>query len=852
MLAIALSIALSADATSSLSQAQVDKARSWIAEMESNNRGPYSGIMWYCADGTEQPPKAGNCLPHGGGKQYGVLKREALELGKLGIYVGTILTPLEPQTFEADDFYRARAFIVESYLERTKDGWTLKRAKTYRGFRQIEDEDEAARLIMMELMRHAAFFNDHRSLAIRLIDAMPYGQQGSLAGTVRDQAALLGDADPMFAPIRFKIHAAPEPSDIAVVEAYAKRTKNPDFASQAQELAGTLRKHFDPSARLERLQAVKKWIRNSAVKGKIDVFSKLTAKDTLQLITAGLDLIETAQAFLAESADPRQGERNLLLLHTMGLVEELWVGVTADLTRMDLTRAQILDVFSQLLAAGKALGYLAPREVDSATSALTSMKSGVIKDYIGGVQQAERLLEWARARIYADVGLALERYQAVEPSADSVVDDVLRSGVMLPLAASLDRLSTDAENLRGGGHRVVGMGSDVQSSGLRGENPGIAVGTLRVVDSIEKLAALKRDEIALLSDLPPDLPPVAGVLTTGAVGSLSHVALLARNLGIPLATVGDLAPKMKEFEGQEVVLGVSVGRRVLIGLAKALDSDELKVLVQKKNAAQTTFSIANDKLDLKTTKISTLADISENDSGIRVGPKAAELGHLKRLFPTRVSDAAVIPFGAFLRHVDRPGPGGQPSAFARLRYAYAMAQRLPEQDGEFFMIQELARFREQVLALPFPEGFEADFDAALEKLGEVGKFGVFVRSDTNVEDLKDFNGAGLNKTVFNRVGRASILTAIREVWASPFADRSYRWRQRLLTNPEFVFPSVVLHKTVPSELSGVLVTTDIETGASDAITVSISEGAAAVVDGGVPETIVVRTNGETRFIASNR
>jgi len=67
-----------------------------------------------------------------------------------------------------------------------------------------------------------------------------------------------------------------------------------------------------------------------------------------------------------------------------------------------------------------------------------------------------------------------------------------------------------------------------------------------------------------------------------------------------------------------------------------------------------------------------------------------------------------------------------------------------------------------------------------------------------------------------------------------------------------VFPSVVLHRTVPSEMSGVLVTTDIETGDGNAITVSISEGAAAVVDGGVPETVVIRDDGETRFLASNR
>jgi phosphoenolpyruvate synthase/pyruvate phosphate dikinase len=97
-----------------------------------------------------------------------------------------------------------------------------------------------------------------------------------------------------------------------------------------------------------------------------------------------------------------------------------------------------------------------------------------------------------------------------------------------------------------------------------------------------------------------------------------------------------------------------------------------------------------------------------------------------------------------------------------------------------------------------------------------------------------------------------VLASIREVWASPFTERSYRWRQRLLANPEHVYPSVILHKTVPSEISGVMVTVDLETGAKDALTVSVSEGVSAVVDGGAPETVVIDKDGKVRLLASFR
>ena len=46
--------------------------------------------------------------------------------------------------------------------------------------------------------------------------------------------------------------------------------------------------------------------------------------------------------------------------------------------------------------------------------------------------------------------------------------------------------------------------------------------------------------------------------------------------------------------------------------------------------------------------------------------------------------------------------------------------------------------------------------------------GVFVRSDTNVEDLPGFTGAGLNLTLFNVVGFDNVVKAISEVWASPY------------------------------------------------------------------------------------
>jgi len=562
--------------------------------------------------------------------------------------------------------------------------------------------------------------------------------------------------------------------------------------------------------------------------------------------------LEAASAGIEPGDENRHGDSNLLFLNVLSLTEELWISLTADLARADLSRQQALDVATMLTRGAHLLGMISEREFVGASAAFSQMEQGTTAAFVAGLNHASRVIDWSRARVLADVGIALSRYQLIEPRAITVVDEILRSGVMLPLARVLDRLAADSENQQGGGHVLYGV--DKISGHMRGENPGLATGPLRILGPQDDAATLARNEIVLLDTLPPNLPPVAGVITVGSAGSLSHVSLLARNLGIPHASVGsEISAKLKQWEGQQFVVGVSSAqRRVVMGPYDKVPADRQLMLGRSLNTGAPFLQVDVDKLDLKSYHIIALDQLSASDSGVKVGPKAGELGRLRQMFPDRVSDAAVVPFGAFLRHVDRSTPEGGPSPFTRLVASYGHARGLSEEEGEKLILAQLSRFRDSIMTLAFPEGFEEEVDIALGWLGEPGSFGLFVRSDTNVEDLKEFTGAGLNRTVPNRVQREDILKAIRQVWASPFTDRAYKWRQKVLKNPEHVYPSVILHRTVPSEKSGVLVTTDLETGTGNALTISVSEGVAAVVDGGAPETIVIESDGSTRLLASSR
>jgi phosphoenolpyruvate synthase/pyruvate phosphate dikinase len=152
---------------------------------------------------------------------------------------------------------------------------------------------------------------------------------------------------------------------------------------------------------------------------------------------------------------------------------------------------------------------------------------------------------------------------------------------------------------------------------------------------------------------------------------------------------------------------------------------------------------------------------------------------------------------------------------------------------------------------PGPEFREALRAAMDKEFGAGFRGGVFVRSDTNVEDLPGFTGAGLNLTLFNVVGFENIVKGISEVWASPYTPRAWAWRQSHMKGPEHVYPAVLLLQTVPSDISGVMITQDVDSGDPAVLSVAVNEGVGGAVEGQAAESVrVQRATGETLLMAT--
>jgi hypothetical protein len=228
-------------------------------------------------------------------------------------------------------------------------------------------------------------------------------------------------------------------------------------------------------------------------------------------------------------------------------------------------------------------------------------------------------------------------------------------------------------------------------------------------------------------------------------------------------------------------------------------------------------------------------------AGRVVGPKAANLGELASHFPEAVAPAIALPFGIFAQHAAAVDP---PKAALDEAYRRLRAGEIDE-DVCRSVVESVRR---SIGETPLSAELKTEFEALLETtFGAPGSYGVFVRSDTNVEDLPGFTGAGLNLTVPHVVGTEAILAAIPRVWASPFGERPMKWRESLLERPEDVFTSVLLMKSVPVDKSGVLVTTDL-IGRGDGYTVATAWGVGGAVDNEVAETLVLRPDGRTELV----
>jgi len=826
--------------------------REKIQAMKEADRGPFRQIRWFCKDGSVLPPQNYGCKENGGGFQHGEWSSTTLEFRSQGYWIANILAGMDSSSWLASgDFHeQLPQILIEKFLMGADDGWIMRRAQFYRGAIQEEDERWAARQLLLR-MAGLSQWTGPRFLELRVAARMlPHGTNTASIQEVRQLSATLSDKDSGFKAIRAKIHGAPGAEDAASVRAYAQGVSDETDRQTYLQLADEIDRIYQAQPLAEELELL-------AEKYTAGPWLQQLLRDHAQQLheaeTAEQEFIITA-ALLAElrNALPRINSpyARVEILDLSLRVEGENFRAAAELRPIVAqgTRQQHIAWLTAASRAAYGTGLLNARLLDELEFQLKDLSrdSMSLAEYLSAIELLSRTPGWGTQSLRMFFFEAMQKLAEIEPLAMLFIQDQLRGSPLLFYSSLLDSLSRDANRLAGITHSLFG---EPVGTGFKALNPGLAQGILHTRPDLDKLESFQSNGIYLLPETISELPPVAGILTGGEGNPLSHVQLLARNLGIPNVTVETtIADKLAAYEGQHIVMAVS--RSGLVEIAAW--SDLWNEIFQTGNTADNVVITPDlEKLDLEVRQLLPLQELRADDSGRVVGPKAAKLGELGSHYPQQVARGLAIPFGVFYQEVLlQAHPSGQGSLFDWMVSSYqklaAMPGNSPELDAERKAATESFRAElHSIIQETQPsDNFKVQLQRMLEQVfGSEQLPGMFIRSDTNVEDLAGFTGAGLNLTLPNVIGFDNLLRGMVEVWASPFTARAFAWRQALMTQPEHVYTSILLLESVASDKSGVLVTQDIDTGNPDVISVAVNEGVGGAVDGQAAESLRIPLDG---------
>lgn len=831
-----------------------------ITQYKKDVRGPYKDIRWFCTDGSIRQPKDPCPDNIGPGLQHARYKDAVEQLAKTNqIYFGQILAYTNKDEFWDDEnnHSRLKQYQLDKYLRAVDNGWINEKGQFYRGAIQSEDEEAWGVDFYKWLLKDDTYLRSNYFLIRQSLKDIPHNGDDNLSQLIRSQSKVISDEFLPFMDLRVKIHSQPEFSDITKVKSFKEKYSSKlstDQVKKIDELIATMSKFYKPID-IKSLVDKTALFKNTAIGEKIAGYVNSNNSQTLasNLIT------ETAELLLAIRESLLEEKRPLARLQLLDLSLKLEDIIFKTAPHWEPENLQ--DMLNKVCYLGMATvgsGYIELSEWDNINlkAPLESSGSLTLNELTNTLENARSLVEWSASMVKANYQHIVDLYTEFEPKAYGFIDDKIRGSIALQLGESVGKLGDFIANESALTNKVLDIPNQ---SSFRGLNPGYAFGELIVVDGSPDAVEVDSDNIYIFQRPPADLKPVAGIATVSEGNLVSHVQLLARNLGIPNAALSDYNLKsLKKYNGTKVFYAVSNKGNIILKAEKDMTEEERLLFVKKERNTEK-IGVPVENIKLSETNILNLRGVDASDSGKLCGPKAANLGQLKKMFPEQVVEGLVIPFGIFKEHMNQNMPNQDVSYWVFLNTMFEEAEKMrsngiTEAEVENYQLKQLEILRKAIkimtLIPEFITQLESQFTTILGK--DLGEIPVFLRSDTNMEDLKDFTGAGLNLTLFNVADKNKIIDGIKAVWASPYTERSFKWRQKYLLNPENVFPSILVIPSVDVDYSGVLITKGISNGEENDLTVAFSRGAGGAVDGQSAETYLIHINGGTRFLAPAR
>lgn len=317
------------------------------------------------------------------------------------------------------------------------------------------------------------------------------------------------------------------------------------------------------------------------------------------------------------------------------------------------------------------------------------------------------------------------------------------------------------------------------------------LGRIHIIPKLDDHVEIGFNEILVLDEVPVQLPPVAGIITSKPSTPLSHINLLAKGWGIPNVYVKNAQELFKQYDGRWVQFDA---RRDAYSIKPAENSalDEYQKRLKQR------LDIMKPRSDLSVRKLAGLNE-QRAASVIAYGAKSANLGELihARLPGFSVPPGFTVPFfyyDQFVRDNDLDDA------------IYALLDDQKFVHDPAYRRASLVRLRESFQKGKFSAALRAEILRRLH--AEFPGKGVFARSSTNSEDLPNFNGAGLYTSMPNLRTDEQLIEGIKTVWASVWNFEAYEARERAGIDHMKIYMAVLIQEGINSESSGVMITTD--------------------------------------------
>lgn len=317
------------------------------------------------------------------------------------------------------------------------------------------------------------------------------------------------------------------------------------------------------------------------------------------------------------------------------------------------------------------------------------------------------------------------------------------------------------------------------------------LGRIHIIPKLDDHVEIGSNEILVLDEVPVQLPPVAGIITSQPSTPLSHINLLAKSWGIPNAYIKNAKELLKQYDTWWVSFETLREKYTI----KRADMNQLREY-QRRQAQR--LDVMKPRFNLSETRLLSLAE-QRSRSSLAFGGKSANLGEVlnARLPGIVVPSGFTIPFYYYDEFIKQ-------NKLDDVIFGLLNDQKFVHDPA--YRREQLVQLRQKIET--------AEFDLELRKMvletvaREYAGKGLFVRSSSNSEDLPNFSGAGLYTTVPNVRGDQQLIDAIRKVWASLWNFEAYEARERAGVDHSKIFMAVLLQEGINSESSGVMISTD--------------------------------------------